>query len=358
DDGDQKASTQSFEDTLADRTDVNRPPIARDDDYGVRPGRTTILPVLANDTDPDGDVLTIPRVTAIPDTTGTIDVIDSGRALQFTPAAGATAASFRYTVDDGRGGVAEALVTVRVVPNDVNRAPVAQRTTVVSVELGGSISDNVLADWADPDGDDLYLDAASADSADSVRFTPDGFVTFANTSGQPGTKEVAFTVSDGRSTAAGTLEVKVVPAGSLGPIGTPDYTQAFRGETVAIDPLANDVSNNGQPLTLLGVDKAPAGATVAPDLQGGTITFSAPTAGTYYFQYSLAAGPASSVGLVRVDVLPDPTQPGPPIAVKDTAFLRPGEPTTVKVLNNDVSPSGAVLAVQAIDTEGTDPAVS
>jgi hypothetical protein len=357
-DGNQKASTQSFEDTLADRTDVNRPPIARDDSYGVRPGRTAILPVLANDSDPDGDVLTISQVSAIPDTTGRIDLIDSGRALQFTPGAGATAASFRYSVDDGRGGVAEALVTVRVVPVDQNSPPVSQRTTAVSVELGGSISYNVLADWLDPDGDDLYLDAASASSADQVRFTPDGFITFANTSGQPGTKEVTFSVSDGRATATGTLEVKVVPAGSLGPIGTPDYAQAFRGETVAISPLINDVSNNGQPLTLLGVDKLPAGANVTPDLEGKRVTFSAPTVGTYYFQYSLAAGAASSIGLVRVDVLPDPTKPGPPIAVKDTAFLRPGEPTTVKVLNNDVSPSGDVLAVQSIDTALTNPAVS
>ncbi|MEO6828109.1 MAG: Ig-like domain-containing protein, partial [Microbacteriaceae bacterium] len=357
-DGDQKSSTQSFADTLADRTDVNRPPIARDDSYGARPGRTTILPVLNNDTDPDGDVLTIAKFTPIPATTGTLDLIDSGRALQFTPAIGATAVSFRYTVDDGRGGVAEALVTVRVVPQDQNSAPVAQRSTSVSVELGGSISDNVLSDWLDPDGDDLYLDSASASSADQVRFTPDGFITFTNSSGQPGTKEVTFTVSDGRLTSTGTLEVKVVPAGSLGPIGTPDYAEAFRGQTVAISPLANDVSNNGQPLTLLGIDKLPAGANVSADLQSGTVTFSAPTVGSYYFQYSLAAGAASSIGLVRVDVLPDPTQPGPPIAVKDTAFLRPGEPTTVKVLNNDVSPSGAVLAIQSIDTEGTDPAVA
>ncbi|MEO6115417.1 MAG: Ig-like domain-containing protein [Pseudolysinimonas sp.] len=357
-DGDQKASTQSFADTLADRTDVNRPPIARDDSYGARPGRTTILPVLSNDTDPDGDVLTISQVTAIPDTTGKIDLIDSGRALQFTPAAGATAASFRYSVNDGRGGVAEALVTVRVVPVDQNSPPLSQRTTAVSVELGGSISYNVLADWLDPDGDDLYLDSASASSADLVRYTPDGFVTFANTSGQPGTKELTFTVSDGTTTATGTLDVNVVPAGSLGPIGTPDYAQAFRGETVAIAPLANDVSNNGQPLTLLGVDKLPAGANVTPDLDAKTVTFSAPTVGTYYFQYSLAAGAASSIGLVRVDVVPDPTTPGPPIAVKDTAFLRAGEPTTVKVLANDVSPSGAVLAVQSIDKTGTDPAVS
>ena len=356
--GDQKASTQSFEDTLADRTDADRPPIARDDGFGVRPGRTTILPVLGNDTDPDGDVLTIPEFTPIPESTGTVDVIDQGRSLQFTPAPGATAASFRYTVDDGRGGVAEALVTVRVVPDGQNSAPVPQRTTAVSVELGGSISDNVLVDWLDPDGDELYLDAASVSSADQLRFTPDGFVTFVNTSGQPGTKEVAFTVSDGRSTATGTLEVKVVPGGSLGPIGTPDYAQGFRGETIPISPLANDVSNNGQPLTLLGVDKLPTGANANADLQTGTVAFSSPTPGSYYFQYSLAAGAASSIGLVRVDVLPDPTQPGPPIAVKDTALLRPGEATAVKVLANDVSPSGEVLAVQSIDTEGTDTAVS
>ncbi|HEU0205610.1 MAG TPA: Ig-like domain-containing protein [Pseudolysinimonas sp.] len=356
--GEQKASTKSFEDTLADRTDVNRPPLARDDSSGVRQGRTAILPLLANDTDPDGDVLTISQVTTIPESTGRIDLIDDGRALQFTPAAGATAASFRYSVDDGRGGVAQALVTVRVVPMDQNTAPIAQRSTAVRVELGGSISDNVLADWLDPDGDDLSLDAASASSADQVRFAPDGFITFANSSGQPGTKELSFTVSDGRATTTGTLEVKVVPAGSLGPIGTPDYAQAFPGETVAIAPLANDVSNNGQPLTLLGVDKLPPGANVTPDLEGARVTFSAPAVGSYYFQYSLAAGAVSSVGLVRVDVLPDPTRPGPPIAVKDTAFLRPGEPTTVKVLGNDVSPSGDVLAIQSVDTSHTGRAVS
>lgn len=358
-DGDQKATTESFADTLAERTDVNRPPIARDDDYGVRAGRTTILPVLSNDTDPDGDVLTIPKVGGIPATVGTIDLIDGGRALQFTPADGATAASFRYTVDDGRaGGVAEALVTVRVVPEAVNTAPVSLRTTSLSVELGGSITYNTLVDWMDPDGDDVYLDSAAASGADSVRSTPNGDITFANTSGQPGTKEVQITVSDGRLTTTGTLEVKVVPPGSLTPIGTPDFAQAFRGETVELKPLANDISNNGQDLALLGVNKVPAGVTVIPDLPNAAITFTAPTAGTYYFQYSLSAGPSSSIGLVRVDVLPDPTTPGPPIAVKDTAFLRPGEPTTVKVLNNDVSPSGAVLAVQSVDTSGTDAAVT
>ncbi|RUQ96537.1 Ig-like domain-containing protein, partial [Labedella endophytica] len=69
--GDEKASRQSFEDTIAERTDTNRPPLARDDDIGARPGRSTVLPVLDNDTDPDGDVLTVISDTGISDTDGT-----------------------------------------------------------------------------------------------------------------------------------------------------------------------------------------------------------------------------------------------------------------------------------------------
>jgi hypothetical protein len=358
DHGHDKAGTQSFQDVLAQRSATDRPPLARDDDLGVRPGRTTVLAVLDNDTDPDGDVLTIPRITPIPATTGEIDLIDSGRALQFTPAPGATAASFRYTVDDGRGGVAEAAVTVRIVPETVNTAPAAMRTVAISVETGGTIGYDVLADWRDPDGDDIYLDSATPTGADQVRFTPDGFITFRSLGGQTGAKQVRFVVSDGRLHTTGTLEVDVQPAGKLGPVGTPDFARAFRGKEIDIAPLANDVSPDGGALDLLGVSEVPSGAQVVADVQKGTIRFSSSTVGSYYLKYQLADGAASSVGLVRVDVLPDPDAPAPPIAVKDTAFLRAGQPTTVKVLLNDVSPEGRVLAVQSVDTSQTDPAVS
>jgi hypothetical protein len=357
--GDERASTLSFEDTLAERTETNRPPIARDDEYGVRAGRTTIFAVLDNDTDPDGDVLTIARHSDVPDATGVVDVIDGGRALQFTPALGATSASFRYTVDDGRpGGVAEAIVTVRIVPEGTNAAPQVQRETLVSVESGGAITYNVLSDVRDPDGDDIYLAGVAPASNDLVRFTPDGTVTFEHRSGEPGVKEVAFTVTDGTLTTTGVLAVSVEPRGTLAPIGTPDFATGFVGESIAIEPLANDLAPNGEALALLGVDQVPTDAIVAPHLERGTVTFQAPAAGSYSFLYALSAGPASSIGIVRVDVLPEPEVTLPPIAVKDTAFLRASEPTTVEVLANDVSPDGSVLAVQSIDVEGIAPGVT
>ncbi len=357
--GDEKSAQQTFEDTLAERTETNRPPLARDDEYGVRPGRTTILEVLENDTDPDGDVLTIAGTSEVAASQGEVELIDGGRALQFTPTeAAAGTASFRYTVDDGRKGVSEASVNVRIVPESENAAPTAMRAGAVSVEQGQNISYNVLADWSDPDGDDVFLVNASPTGGDSVRFSPDGFVTFEHKSAELGLKEVAFTVSDGQLTAAGVLTIDVKPTGSLNPVGTPDFAQVFAGETVLVEPLENDLTPSGAPLALLGVDQVPTDASVTPNPERGTIAFTSSAPGEYIFLYSVGADAAVSVGLVRVQVVEPPSEAPPPIAVKDTAYLRPGEPTSVPVLTNDVSPSGRVLAVQSADDSATEDLVS
>ncbi|WP_162942862.1 Ig-like domain-containing protein [Cryobacterium soli] len=358
-DGTEKAAQQSFEDTLAERTTVNRAPLARDDEYGVRPGKTTVLPVLENDTDPDGDVLTVTNVSGFSASQGRLDFIDGGRALQFTPAvAVAGTVSFRYTVADGRGAVAEAQVDVSMRPLDQNVAPVSNRVGAISVEQGQLVSYNVLSDWIDPDGDDIYLVSASPTTGDGVRFGPEGFVTFESKTAELGVKEVQFVVSDGTLTATGVLTVDVKAAGSLNPVGTPDFTTVFVGETALIEPLKNDVTPSGAPLALIGVNEVPNDVTAVANLERGTVAVSSGKAGSYVFTYSLGAGAASSVGLIRVDVVEDPDEVLPPIAVKDTAYLRAGEPVTIPVLDNDVSPSGRVLAVQSVDLSTTDDLVT
>ncbi|MFB9309409.1 hypothetical protein BJY17_001129 [Agromyces hippuratus] len=352
--GDEKASQQTFEDTLAERSETNRPPTARDDEFGVRPGRTTLLEVLENDTDPDGDVLTATNVGEIAEESGKLEVIDGGRALQFTPAPGAAGTvSFQYTADDGRLGVAQAHVDVTIRPTAENNPPVAIREGAISVEQGKSMGYNVLSDWIDPDGDDVFLVSASPTTGDSVRFAPDGFVTFEHKTGELGTKEVQFVVSDGTVTSAGVLTVEVKEPGALNPVGTPDFAEVFAGESVLIEPLVNDLSPSGEPLALLGVTDTPSGASVEPNLERGVISFSSDKVGSHIFLYDLGAGAATSVGLIRVDVKEAPGASPPPIAVKDTAYLRPGQPTTLPVLSNDVSPSGRVLAVQTVDTEAS-----
>ncbi|MGV8882469.1 MAG: Ig-like domain-containing protein [Rhodoglobus sp.] len=350
--GDEKSSIQSFEDTLAERTDVNRPPTAIDDEYGVRPGRTTILNLLENDTDPDGDVLVISAFDSIAEGTGRLDPIDGGRALQFTPNPDFVGiVAFGYTVDDGRDGISQARVTAQVKPLTTNEPPFAIREAGVSVEANQTVSYNVLTDWKDPDGDDIYLVGASPKSGDLVRFTPDGFVTFTHQTSELGEKEVAFQVSDGSGAPAqGILRVQVDPPASLNPVGTPDFAPAFTGETVVVKPLDNDLSPSGAQLALIAMDDPGNGSVSSFNSDRGTISFSSTTPGVYYAKYTLAAGAAQSVGIVRFDVKDKPQDDSiPPVAVKDTAYVRGGEPVTVSVLSNDVSPTGKILAIQSID---------
>lgn len=348
--GDQKSATQSLADTLAERTEQNRPPIAVDDVFGVRPGTTTIIPVLDNDTDPDGDVLVITSTDSVAETTGKLDYIDGGRALQFTPAADFVGGvTVGYQVQDGRpNGSASARVTMNVRPTTINEVPVSQRLSATTTEANQTVSYNVLNDWRDPDGDDLFLIGAAPKSGDLVRFTPDGYVTFSHRTSELGVKEITVQIGDGiGEPVTGTMTVDVKETGSLDPIGTPDFATTFAGESVVVEPLTNDLSPSGAQLALAGAQEPEGGGSVLVNSDQNTIAFTAPDPGVYYVEYTLAAGAKSSVGIIRFDVV-EATDDAAPVAVKDTAYLRGDAPTTVSVLSNDVSPSGRILAVQSV----------
>ncbi len=350
DTGQEKPVLQSFQDTLAHRTSLNHPPTAVDDDFGVRAGRSTVLPVLDNDTDQDGDVLTVTQVTAVPASEGRLDVIEGGRAVQLTvPPEVAGSVSFRYTVDDGRGGTATAQVNATVHAASQNSAPASKRESAASVEVGQSVTYDVLDDWGDPDGDDISLSSAQATTDDQVQFQPDGKVTFTSKNGQAGVKEVRFTVTDGHASASGSLIVTVKPQGSLDPVATPDFASGIAGQSIRVDPLENDLSPSGDELALVGAnaDSGPADPSVSSDPQKGTVTMTAAQAGEYYLKYTLGAGAKTTAGLIRVDVS-DGGGGAAPVAVADDAYVRPGETTTVDPLANDSSPTGRVLAVRSV----------
>ncbi|WP_155865247.1 Ig-like domain-containing protein [Gryllotalpicola ginsengisoli] len=356
DKGQEQPVVQSYQDTLAHRSQTNTRPKPEDDEFGVRPGRTTLLPVLDNDEDPDGDVLTVKSFDAIPKSVGTIAVVDGGRALQFTPAPSVTGgAAFKYTVTDGRpGGEATAEVRIRVHEPAENAAPKQTRLSTTEVEQNESITYNVLQDWIDPDGDSIYLESATKTTADQVSFTPDGEITFTNKSGQVGTKQVNFVVSDGTKRATGKLEVTVKQKDTLPQVAVPDFAQVTLGQKTTIKPLENDESPSGAPLTLVSATSKDTSLTVTAHTDQGTISVLGQATGTYYFTYELGSGARKTVdGLVRIDVVEPTDKNAPPLAVNDVVYVHPSQTSTVDPLDNDVSPSGRVLAVQSV-TGGTD----
>ena len=91
---------------------TNRAPIANPDTATTKPATPVTINVLANDSDPDGDPLTVTTVTDPPRGTATRN---ADNTVTYRPDCGFTGTDmFTYTISDGRGGTASALVTVTV----------------------------------------------------------------------------------------------------------------------------------------------------------------------------------------------------------------------------------------------------
>ncbi|MFS0866163.1 Ig-like domain-containing protein [Microbacterium sp. 179-B 1A2 NHS] len=345
----EETTEETIQTTLPERTDKNTEPIAKNDRYGVRPGRTTVLPVIENDLDADGDVL-VASVENEP-SFGEITPIYNGTALQIKldeDAAGTT--SFTYQIDDGRGGTDEARVDLTVSPLDANSPPVQKRTTAITVENGGVVSYNVLTDWIDPDGDDIFLQEVTPDGGDEAEFTSDGQITYRAIGGVQGRKDVPIAVSDGTERGAGIARYDIRPLGTTLPVTNADHVVTRVDRPVTVRPLANDTSTGSELLRLTRVEDVEGGR-ITRDYPDKSFTFESGTVGTSYVTYLASAGANSAPGIVRVDVLPDEDEDVVPIAVRDVALLPAGGDVLVNVLGNDTDPAGGILVVQSVTAE-------
>lgn len=350
DDQDEESADNNTINVLPDRTKPNRPPETKPDVVGVRPGRTTVLSVLDNDSDPDGDVLTASVGSEGPEA-GSLESIYGGSAFQITVPADAAPGTetFDYSAADGRGLSAGGRVTLNVVGPDENRPPAFKRSdpTTLLVEQGKTVSQNILTDWADPDGDDLVLMSATADNEqDQVKVRRDGLLTYQDSGASAGKKSVTVSVWDGQATSTGKVVVNVQPPGALAPVVNADHVTAVVGQDLVIAPLKNDVDPNGGALRLAQVE-AGGPAELGTVTDGGTFTFRSRTPGPVYLTYIASNGPQSSQGLIRVDV-ESGKDTGKPVAVHDVALLPVGGSVLLDPLANDSDPSGGVLVLQSV----------
>lgn len=96
-----------------------QPPVAANDS-GFSTARNTTLAIaasvlLANDTDPNDDALTITGVSGA--VNGTVSFDGQTNTISFTPSTGYTGpASFNYSISDGQGGASNANVSLTVTP--------------------------------------------------------------------------------------------------------------------------------------------------------------------------------------------------------------------------------------------------
>ena len=326
---------------------AQQPPVALDDEFGARPGRSTVLPVLLNDYDPNGDVLVVSELTPIDEAVGRIDLITERQQIQLTLSPGASGQlRFDYSITDGRGGTATASVVVTVRGEAENSAPQQVRTTKAVVQAGGRVTSQVLSDWVDPDGDAFYLTSASTADPDSVSYKPGGSVVFTDAGTGGDLKVVTIVVSDGSAEATGTLTVTVKAAGEVPIVAEPFAVLAYAGQEVTLSPL--DHVRGGSGTLRLNSVPAKTDVTITPSYETGTFRFTSSAVRTHYLEFVVTDGTQTVTGLVRVDVAAPPDANTKPITVPKTVFVKTLRNERIDVAGTDVDPAGGVLLVTGI----------
>lgn len=178
-------------------------PVAVDDTATVAEDSEASVAVLSNDSDADGDTLTIESFTQ--GTNGS--VVISGSNLVYTPSANFNGSdSFTYTINDGTGLTDTATVSVTVTA--VNDNPVANDDSATTEE-DVAVTINLVANDTDIDGDSLSIESVGTASNGSVVNNGNGTVTYTPNAGFFGSDSFTYVVSDGSATDTATVRVTV-----------------------------------------------------------------------------------------------------------------------------------------------------
>ena len=175
---------------------ANHVPLGVNDTWTVSENAAaSTFDVLANDNDEDHDTLTIQSDSVTTPNHGGTAVIAANK-ITYTPETGYHGTeTFRYTVTDGKGGEANATVTVTI----VNAAPVAHDDMLATARGADAVNLDVLANDTDAEHDTLTIKAGSLTipthggtaviAANTITYTPpDDY---------RGTETFDYTVTDG-----------------------------------------------------------------------------------------------------------------------------------------------------------------
>ncbi|MBE4468974.1 tandem-95 repeat protein, partial [Vibrio parahaemolyticus] len=322
-----------------DVTPVNDAPVAKDDTAITDEDTPVTIDVLPNDTDIDGDKLSI-QSASVPETQGKVEIVDG--KLVFTPAENFHGdAEITYTITDG---ALTDQATVNVTVNAVNDTPVVE----------SSIADQTLAEDFTPYTIDLNTAFSDVDNVDGeLTFSVsgnsniqvaivNGIATFTPTADWNGSETLTFTATDpsGESISQ-TVNFTVAPVADI----VADKATVVEDTSTVIKVLGNDTFEGDGKVVSLDTNNGPANGTVSVNPDGSvTYTPNDNYHGADSFTYIVTSGGVSESTTVNVDVTPVNDAP---VAKDDIATTQEDTAVTIDVLPNDSDVDGDKLSIQS-----------
>ncbi|WP_456341224.1 tandem-95 repeat protein [Vibrio parahaemolyticus] len=320
-------------------TPVNDAPVAKNDISTTQEDTAVTIDVLSNDTDVDGDKLSI-QSASVPEAQGKVEIVDG--KLVFTPAENFNGdAEITYTVTDG---ALTDQATVKVTVNAVNDTPVVE----------SNIADQALAEDFTPYTIDLNTAFSDVDNVDGeLTFSVsgnsniqvaivNGIATITPTADWNGSETLTFTATDpsGESISQ-TVNFTVAPVADI----VADSVTVVEDTPTIIKVLGNDTFEGDDKVVSLDTNNGPANGTVSINPDGSvTYTPNDNYHGTDSFTYIVTSGGVSESTTVSVDVTPVNDAP---VAKDDIATTQEDTAVTIDVLSNDTDVDGDKLSIQS-----------
>ncbi|MEW5756091.1 MAG: Ig-like domain-containing protein [Pseudomonadota bacterium] len=326
----------------ADSTgNTNSLPVARDDSANTRKGEAVVISALANDSDPDGDVLTIGSVTQ--GAHGDVMLNPDG-SITYTPNDDYTGSdTFNYTVSDGNGGSDTAAVSIRVIA--VNSIPVANADTV-TVKENTKITITPLTNDLDADNDPLTITDVSQATAGTVSMAGNNAVDYMPALNYTGADQFTYSIEDGNGgTATATVSITVTAVNSA-PVDRNDSASTSEDSAVTIAVLDNDNDPDNDLLRIGKFTQAAHGSVRINEDSSITYTPAANFHGSDSFSYTVTDGELLGDGAIvsiQVSAANDA-----PTAQNDAADTRSDSTVAIPVLANDDDADGDSLQISAV----------
>ena len=341
---------------------VNDNPIAQDDTYGVDVSgniNADNTNLLNNDSDIDGDVLTISTTPITSPQFGTVLINSDGSFSYQSSGVLAENDQFVYQVSDGQGGTATATVTI--LPNGNALPPIAlnddyivnEDTTLVisSANLG------VLANDSDPN--DLPFELQETlliePQHGQLNLALDGTFTYIPNSNFFGVDQFQYQITNSADLVAQAfVTIRINPTADI-PVALDDNYQTQEDIQLTVDSsnglLINDVNFDDSNLTVntTPVSAPQNGSLVLAGDGGFSYLPNTDFNGVDSFTYQVISGTGlTNTANVNISVIP---LNDAPVAVNDIATTNEDTQITVDVLVNDIDTESDVLSIISVSLE-------
>ena len=323
-------------------------PEASDDQFTIAEDSSAkLFNVLANDTDADGDTITLFNVNS---TLGSASIVNG--QIEYTPPAnfsGQTVLTYSITdgYENGSPGEKDSSASVTITVTPVNDTPVANTDLITINEDALTLLVNVLANDSDIDGDSLILSEVSANSGTAL--IVDNQIQYTPAANANGAATVTYSITDAQNASAtSTLSITILPINDA-PVATADTaTMDEDAAPITTDVLANDSDVDGDSLVI---------NTASADIGTATIvnnqvqyTPAANASGVATVTYTTSdnnGGTASSTLAITVAPINDA-----PVATADTATMdEDAAPISIDVLANDSDVDGDSLVISNVTAD-------